>query len=47
MYLISELVDMEVERGEAAGDVKIGSCIFNASVRTSFHRPLTLSKSDR
>ena len=41
MYLISELVDMEVERGEAAGDVKIGSCIFNASVRTSFsHRPL-------
>ena len=43
-YIISELVD---EWGEAGGDVKIGACIFNASVRTSFHRPLTLSKSDR
>ena len=37
-YIISELVD---EWGEAGGDVKIGACIFNASVRTSFfHRPL-------
>ena len=40
-YIISELVDMEVEWGEAGGDVKIGACFFNASVRTSFfHRPL-------